>query len=66
MTPTDDRRYSPRELAAMFPGTTVEQLRIWEAAGKVAPAVRTLGGHRRYTEQHVAEIAKIMGPPRRP
>lgn len=58
-------RYAPRQLAEMFPSVTVEMLRHWENTGKITPAIKTLGKHRRFTETHVEEIAKFMGQPRR-
>jgi predicted site-specific integrase-resolvase len=65
-TPIDDSvRYSPKQIAAMFPSVTVEMLRNWESTGKIDPAVKTLGGHRRFTERHVQQIAQTMGAPRR-
>ena len=39
------------ELAAAL-GVSVVTLRRWDKAGKLAPCLRTVGGHRRYRRSH--------------
>ncbi|RCJ04980.1 MerR family transcriptional regulator, partial [Cupriavidus necator] len=43
------------ELAQM-PGVAVITLRRWHKAGKLVPACRTIGGHRRYDAMKVREV----------
>ena len=44
--------------AAKFLGVTEKTLRAWEVNGKIVPAERTEGGHRRYL---ASEIRKMVG-----
>lgn len=44
-------------------GVSTESLRHWERQNKIPAAIRTMGGHRRYTSEHVAKIAEVMGQP---
>lgn len=57
-----ERRFSPKEVADMFKIST-ESLRNWERLGKIPPSIRTMGGHRRYTIEHIRKIAEAMGEP---
>ena len=41
--------------AAELCGVRIETLRNWERARKIRP-VRTIGGHRRYTEKMLADV----------
>ena len=61
-TNVNDKRFTPKQIAEWFKIST-ESLRNWERAGKIPPAVRTLGGHRRYTIEHVNKLASLMGEP---
>jgi len=45
--------------AARIAGVHEDTLRNWEDEGIIKP-IRTLGGHRRYKESDIREIAKIM------
>ena len=44
--------------AAKFLGVTEKTIRLWEVKGKIIPAERTEGGHRRYL---ASEIRKMVG-----
>ena len=37
-------------------GVTVSTVRRWEATGRIKPELRTLGGHRRYSPEQIANI----------
>ena len=50
-------KYFNIKKAAERCGVRIETLRNWERAGKINP-VRTPGGHRRYTEQMLADVMK--------
>jgi len=50
---------SVRDLTGRF-RITAQTLRNWERAGKIPPAGRTAGGHRRYTEAHIAAIHGML------
>lgn len=41
-------------------GVTPECIRRWSNMGILPPAVRTPGGHRRFTSKHVAVIQQLM------
>jgi putative resolvase len=45
------------ELASAL-GVSVVTLRLWDKAGKLAPSLRTVGGHRRY---HLSEAIAALG-----
>ena len=45
------------ELAAAL-GVSVVTLRRWDKAGKLAPCLRTVGGHRRYS---LSEVLAVLG-----
>lgn len=51
--------YKPGELARMF-GVSPQCVRVWEEQGKISPAVRTLGNHRRFTQTHVDQIKQLQ------
>lgn len=51
------------ELAVML-GVAVVTLRRWHKAGKLEPACRTFGGHRRYDLAKVRDALGLGGPPR--
>ncbi len=44
-------------------GLSPQTLRVWESQGRISPALRTAGGHRRYTKTHVRAIARLLGAP---
>lgn len=48
-------KYGPTQAANML-GVTVDTLRRWESEGRIQPATRTAGGHRRYTDADIAAI----------
>ena len=47
--------------AALF-GVSTSTLRRWDKAGKVTPAFRTVGGHRRYQLAMLLEFTKQLAP----
>lgn len=49
------------ELAEKF-GVSTESLRNWEKQKLIPAAQRTPGGHRRYAQEHVRAITKLMTP----
>lgn len=54
--------YTTGKLAKMFnvaPGT----IKNWTADGTLPNVPKTRGGHRRYTEQHVAILRKMLTSP---
>ena len=53
------RMLRPAEVAAIF-GVNVETVGRWARAGKI-PFVLTRGGHRRYPEDQIRELAKTQG-----
>lgn len=57
----EQAHYSVGDLATRF-GVSTESLRNWERQKLIPPAQRTPGKHRRYTDEHVAAIAKLMTP----
>ena len=54
--------FSARDLTTRFPITS-QTLRNWEKQGKIPPAGRTIGKHRRYTQEHVQAIEMMLQPP---
>ncbi len=50
------------ELAVML-GVAVVTLRRWDKTGRLSPACRTFGGHRRYDLAKVRESLGLDGPP---
>ncbi|RDK05501.1 IS607 family transposase [Cupriavidus lacunae] len=53
--------FSIGELAQML-GVAVMTLRRWHKAGKLVPACRTIGGHRRYDAMKVREVMGMTTP----
>ena len=51
--------HSIGKLAKAF-GVSSESLRNWERQKLIPPSVRTPGGHRRYTPDHVTAIALLL------
>lgn len=47
-------------------GVSAEALRVWERQGLIPPARRTPGGHRRYAEEHLAALDRLLVGPVRP
>ena len=45
---------SPKKVAEIF-GVSPLTVRLWEKAGKIT-AIKTLGGHRRYSLKEIKEI----------
>jgi excisionase family DNA binding protein len=52
---SQDRLLTPSEVAALF-GVDPKTVTRWAKAGKL-PARRTLGGHRRYLESEILQLA---------
>ena len=50
-------RLTPCEVAAYF-GVTARTVQEWARAGKIV-AVKTLGGHRRFTREEVVRFDKV-------
>ena len=46
-------------------GKTVETIRIWERKGILAPACRSQGGHRMYSEEQLAQVLRKDQPKNR-
>jgi len=42
-------------------GLSPETLRVWEREGRIPPAYRTPGGHRRYGAAQVEAIEALLG-----
>lgn len=53
-----DRLLTPGEVAAMFRVSSKTVTR-WARAGKI-PAVRTLGGHRRFRESEILAASELL------
>lgn len=51
--------YTPSDIARKFM-VSAQCVRSWENSGKIPPATRTLGGHRRFTSEHVAHIESLL------
>lgn len=49
--------YTSKEFAEKI-GVTTQTVVRWDKDGKLNPAGRTIGGHRRYTEEQINEIIK--------
>ena len=47
--------YRPGELGRIV-GVSAQTIRTWERQGTITPAVRTMGGHRRFTNSHLQQI----------
>lgn len=41
-------------------GVSTESLRLWERDGRIPPARRTPGGHRRYGHEHVRALDTLF------
>ncbi len=54
--------YRPNEFADLA-GVSVKTLHRWDRSGKLKP-LRTVGGHRYYTEKHINQIKGIAKTPR--
>ena len=54
---TANNTFSIGDLADKF-GVSTETIRNWERQKLLPPASRTLGGHRRYTQEHVDAIQR--------
>ena len=62
MTGDDDRLMTPAEVAALF-RVSPKTVTRWSRAGRL-PAVRTLGGHRRFRASDVRRAAEAaLGRP---
>ena len=44
-------------------GVSPESLRVWERQGLIPEAHRTPGGHRRYGQEHVEALVKLIMEP---
>lgn len=47
--------YKPKAAAAEL-GVRVETLRRWDREGKLRPAIKTAGGHRRYSQEQIDQL----------
>ena len=54
--------YRPNEFADLA-GVSVKTLHRWDESGKLKP-LRTVGGHRYYTDEHINQIKGITKTPR--
>ena len=54
--------YRPNEFANLA-GVSVKTLHRWDSSGKLKP-LRTIGGHRYYTDEHINQIKGIVKNPR--
>ena len=54
--------YGPNEFADLA-GVSVKALHRWDSSGKLKP-LRTIGGHRYYTDEHINQIKGIVKNPR--
>ena len=54
--------YRPNEFADLV-GVSVKTLHRWDSSGKLKP-LRTIGGHRYYTDEHINQIKGIVKNPR--
>ena len=50
--------YRPNEFADLA-GVSVKTLHRWDSSGKLKP-LRTIGGHRYYTDEHINQIKGIV------
>jgi len=58
--PRDDHALYAISVAAELTGTAVQNLRVYERRGLVEPT-RTEGGTRRYSEDDLARIRRVLG-----
>jgi len=58
--PSDDRAVYAISVAAELTGTAVQNLRVYERRGLVEPT-RTEGGTRRYSEDDLDRIRRVVG-----
>lgn len=56
--PNDQEMQLSIDQAAFLLGVSKQTIRNWEASGKIKPAVRTEGGHRRYTKSQIDAVKK--------
>ncbi len=56
------RTFSIGVLTRRF-NVSAESLRNWERAGLIPPAHRTPGGHRRYRQDHIDAVHKLLYAP---
>ena len=54
--------YRPNEFADLA-GVSIKTLHRWDSSGKLKP-LRTIGGHRYYTDEHINQIKGIVKNPR--
>ena len=57
--------YKPSEIAKIF-GVSAQCVRVWEDRGLIPRAARTVGGHRRFTDVHIARIRELTERHNRP
>ena len=51
------QKYGPVQAAEQL-GIHADTLRRWEKEGTITPPTRTAGGHRRYSDNDIAEIQR--------
>ena len=61
VTQTKTSSFSIRVLAQRY-GVSPESIRNWEREGRMPPARRTPGGHRRYGPEHQAALDALIVP----
>ena len=62
MAGLETRTFSIGVLTRRF-NVSAESLRNWERAGLIPPAHRTPGGHRRYGQDHIDAVHKLLYAP---
>ncbi|MFN3167668.1 MAG: MerR family DNA-binding transcriptional regulator [Phycisphaeraceae bacterium] len=62
MAELETRTFSIGVLTRRF-NVSAESLRNWERAGLIPPAHRTPGGHRRYRQDHIDAVHKLLYAP---
>ena len=62
MASLETRTFSIGVLTRRF-NVSAESLRNWERAGLIPPAHRTPGGHRRYGQDHIDAVHKLLYAP---
>ncbi len=62
MAELETRTFSIGVLTRRF-NVSAESLRNWERAGLIPPAHRTPGGHRRYGQDHIDAVHKLLYAP---
>ena len=62
MAHLETRTFSIGVLTRRF-NVSAESLRNWERAGLIPPAHRTPGGHRRYGQDHIDAVHKLLYAP---